>query len=186
MFMKTDRLIIRDLETADGIIFLNMAADGGLKEIFMDTECDGWMDEWIAEARQLAGQDDPTADYLAYAVELKETHEVIGSVGCSYYQDLEKVGIVYFVGTEYRNHGYATEAIKAYTRYFLQHYPQDEMIATIREDNAPSWRAVEKAGFGLTGQKRYQDIGDETERNYRFYSCRKECLIPEKGEENGL
>ncbi len=113
-----------------------------------------------------------TADYLAYTVELKDTHEVIGSVGCSYYKDMEKVGIVYFVGREYRNHGYAAEAAKAYVRYFLQQYEQDEIIATIREDNVPSWRTIEKAGFRLTEKKLYQDIGDETEQMYRFYSYR--------------
>jgi len=121
-----------------------------------------------------------TADYLAYTVELKDTHEVIGSVGCSYYKDMEKVGIVYFVGREYRNHGYAAEAAKAYVRYFLQQYEQDEIIATIRdiiatirEDNVPSWRTIEKAGFRLTEKKLYQDIDDETEQMYRFYSYRK-------------
>ena len=50
----------------------------------------------------------------------------------------------------------------------------DELIATIREDNAPSWKAIEKAGFVLTGKKLYQDIGDKTEKLYRFYSCRKQ------------
>ena len=114
-----------------------------------------------------------TADYLAYTVELKDTHEVIGSVGCSYYKDMEKVGIVYFVGREYRNHGYAAEAAKAYVRYLLQQYEQDEIIATIREDNVPSWRTIEKAGFRLTEKKLYQDIDDETEQMYRFYSYRK-------------
>lgn len=173
MLIKTDRLIIRDLETADGQIFSAMASDGSLDDVGFDIECGSWMDEWVAEARQLAAEDDPTADYLAYTVELKDTYEVIGSVGCSYYKDMEKVGIVYFVGREYRNHGYAAEAAKAYVRYFLQQYEQDEIIATIREDNVPSWRTIEKAGFRLTEKKLYQDIDDETEQMYRFYSYRK-------------
>lgn len=174
MFIKTDRLFIRDLETIDGIIFSNMASDGSLEnDIGFDIECRSWMDEWIVEARQLIDNDNPTENYLAYTVELKETHEVIGSVGCSYYKDIEKVGITYFIGAEYRNHGYATEAIKAYAQYFLQQYKQDEIIATIREDNDPSWRAIEKAGFILTEKKMYQDMGDESEQMYRFYSYKK-------------
>ena len=173
VFLKTDRLIIRDLETADGLIFSGMASDGSLDDIGFDTECGSWMDEWMAEARQLAADDDPTVDYLAYAVELKDTHKVIGSVGCSYYRDMEKAGIVYFIGAEYRNHGYAAEAAKAYVRYFLRQYGQDEIIATIREDNVPSWRTIEKAGFSLTEKKLYKDIDDETEKPYRFYSYGK-------------
>lgn len=173
MWIQTDRLNIRDLKTADGIIFSGMASDGSLTEIWTDTGHPGWMEEWMAEAGRLAALDDPTGDYLAYTVELKENHEVIGSVGCSYYEDLEKIGITYFVGTEYRNHGYATEAIRAFTRYFFQHYEQEEIIATIREDNTPSWKAIEKAGFLLTEQRPYRDLGDEEELMYRFYSCRK-------------
>ena len=174
MYIKTDRMIIRDLETADGILFSKMAADGSLTEIWIDREGEHWMEEWMTEALELAAKDDPTADYMAYTMEHRETREVIGSVGCTYYEDLEKVGIVYFVGAQYRNQGYAAEAIKAYAQYFLQQYKWDELIAAIREDNAPSWKAIEKAGFVLTGKKLYQDIGDKTEKLYRFYSYRKQ------------
>lgn len=185
VFLKTDRLIIRDLETADGMIFSGMASDGSLDDIGFDTECGSWMDEWMAEARKLAADDDPTVDYLAYTVELKDTHEVIGSVGCSYYRDMDKIGIVYFIGTEYRNHGYAAEAAKAYVRYFLLQYKQDEIIATIREDNVSSWKTIEKAGFRLTEEKPYKDIGGETEQMYRFYSKHNACC-PVQGHRAGL
>lgn len=173
MLIETERLIIRDLKTTDGVIFSNMASDGSLHDIGFDTECGSWMDEWVVEARELAENDNPTVDYLAYTVELKETHEVVGSVGCSYYRDMEKVGITYFVGAEYRNCGYAAEAAEAYVRYFLQHYDQEEMIATINEDNASSWKVVEKVGFRLTQKKMYQDIDDESEQMTRFYSYKR-------------
>ena len=84
MWIQTDRLNIRELKTADGIIFFGMASDGSLTEIWTDTGHPSWMEEWMAEAGRLAALDDPTGDYLAYTVELKENHEVIGSVGCSY------------------------------------------------------------------------------------------------------
>lgn len=175
MFIQTDRLIIRDIEITDAAPFSNMASDGSLHEdIGFDAECGSWINEWIIEARHLAEDNNPTADYLAYAIELKETHEVIGSVGCSYYKDLEKVGITYFIGAQYRNHGYAAEAIQAYAQNFLTQYAQDELIATIREDNTPSWKAIEKAGFLLTAQRLYQDINDEAALLYRFYSYQKD------------
>lgn len=87
MLIQTDRLIIRDLETTDGTVFSHMASDGSLNDIGFDPDCHSWMNEWLMEARQLAEKDDPAAEYLAYAVERKETHEVIGSVGSSYYED---------------------------------------------------------------------------------------------------
>ena len=62
-------------------------------------------------------------DYLAYTIILKDGAAVVGSVGCSYYEDLRETGITYFVGAQYRNNGYAVEAVKAYTKptYFPFH-----------------------------------------------------------------
>ena len=65
------------------------------------------------------------------------------------------------------------EAIKAYVRYFFEHYDENGIIATIREDNLPSWKAIEKAGFSLTERKMYKDINDANEELYRFYSMHK-------------
>nr|WP_304956339.1 hypothetical protein [uncultured Acetatifactor sp.] len=45
MLIKTDRLIIRDLETADGQIFSAMASDGSFDDVGFDIECGSWMDE---------------------------------------------------------------------------------------------------------------------------------------------
>ena len=44
MWIQTDRLNIRDLKTADGIIFSGMASDGSLTEIWTDTGHPGWME----------------------------------------------------------------------------------------------------------------------------------------------
>lgn len=169
MFIETDRLVIRDLETSDGAIFADMASDGSLVPVGLDSAFREWVDEWLTDAQQLAKNDDPAVEYLAYTIELKGTQQVVGSVGCSYYKDLEKIGICYFIGTEYRKHGYAAEAVKAYVPYFLQRYQQDEIIATVLESNVPSWKTVEKAGFTLTEKKQYQDFDDASEQPYRFY-----------------
>lgn len=112
-------------------------------------------------------------DYLAYAVMLKNNNIVVGSIGCSYYEDLQEIGITYFIGAQYRNNGYAVEAVKAYTKYFFSHYNVQKMIATVRNENVPSWKAIEKAGFLLTGKRMYKDLNDEKEELYHFYEMTK-------------
>lgn len=84
-------------------------------------------------------------DYLAYTIVLKEGNIVVGSVGCSYYDDLQETGITYFIGAQYRNNGYASEAVKAYTEYFLKQYSVPKMIAAVRAENVSSWKVIEKA-----------------------------------------
>lgn len=173
MHIETQRLLIRDVKTEDKIPFVKMAADGSLMDCGFDRDCGRWIANWIAEAKDFAFRDNPAVDYLAYTVTLKNEAVTVGSIGCSYYDDLQKTGITYFIGAQYRNNGYAAEAVKAYTEYFFRQYNAGEMIATVRDDNVPSWRVVEKAGFILMEKKMYKDINDEEEKLYRFYKITK-------------
>ena len=161
--VETDRLRIRDIVLPDGEVFAHMASDGSLNDVGFDKECDSWMGDWIIEAQNLAREDNPRKNYLAYVIEDKGTGSPVGSVGCSFYEELGKVGVTYFVGSDFRNNGYAQEPIKAYVGYFFEHYDENEIIATIREDNLPSWKAIEGAGFSLTEKKMYKDINDANE-----------------------
>ncbi len=173
MQIETQRLLIRDVKTEDGIPFVKMAADGSLNDCGFDRDCGNWMTEWIDEAKEFAFRDDPNTDYLAYTITLKDKAEVIGSVGCSYYEDLQKTGITYFIGAQYRDNGYAVEAVKAYTEYFLNHYHAKRMIATVRDENIPSWKVIEKVGFILSEKRMYKDLDDDEEKLYRFYEIIK-------------
>lgn len=150
-----------------------MASDGSLVDVGFDRDCAAWLGDWIVDAREKTRRDDPCAEYLAYALEQIETGALIGSVGVSFYADLGQIGITYFIGAQYRGGGYAAEAVKAYTHYFFTHYDEDTLIATIREDNLPSWKTVENAGFHLTQRRMYRDINDRQEKYYRFYVLKR-------------
>lgn len=43
------------------------------------------------------------------------------------------------------------------------------MIATVREENIPSWKVIEKVGFILIEKRMYKDLNDDEEKLYRFY-----------------
>lgn len=162
-------LIIRLLESEDAKAFSDMAQDGSLQEIGFTKDSYQWMDSWIKETTELNKENDPLKEYLAYTLEEKKTGKVIGSVGCSYYDDLDTVGICYFIGTEYRNHGYATQAAHSYIQYYFNNYDLSEIIATIKDNNVASWKVSEKLGFELIDTRMYKDINDECEELYRFY-----------------
>lgn len=173
MLIETQRLTIRDLKSEDEIPFVEMAADGSLHDIGFDKDCSRWMAKWIAEAKEHAIRDTPFIDYLAYTVTLKDEKIAVGSIGCSYYDNLQEIGITYFIGAQYRNNGYAVEAAKAYTEYFFTHYNLHKLIATVRNENVSSWKVIEKTGFRLTEQKMYKDLNDDKEELYHFYEITK-------------
>lgn len=166
---KSENLVIRSLQPQDAKVFAEMAQDGSLQEVGFDKDCYKWMDNWIKETTELNNENNPLKEYLAYTVETRKTGRVIGSVGCSYYDDLDTVGICYFIDAGYRNRGYATEAVSLYLQYYFSSYALSEIIATIKDSNIASWKVAEKVGFELVDKKNYKDINDEFEELYRFY-----------------
>ena len=173
MVIETTNLRIRDIVLSDETPFVEMASDGSLYDAGFDKNCHSWIKDWILEAQSLAQKDNPRVNYLIYVIEARNTGIPIGAVGCSYYADMDKVGITYFIGAKYRTKGYASEAVDAYTDYYFKHYDEVEMIATIREENVASWKVVEKAGFVLTAKQMYKDTNDTYEKPYRFYSMQR-------------
>ena len=171
MKIGSERLIIRSVEKGDEAVFAKMAGDGSLSEVGFDENCSEWIDDWINEALELTERDDPRVDYIPCTIVLKENSEVIGSVGCTYYEDTKNIGICYFVGAEYRRKGYTTEAVKAYVDFFFNHYNENDIIATILASNVPSVKTAENSGFRLLETKMYKDIYDEEEQLYHFYEC---------------
>ena len=171
MEIITDRLLIRELKPEDEEAFIGMASDGSLTDIFGDCRnCRQWMGGWIREARALCEAGDPFRDYLAYALETREDHVVIGSVGSTYYEDAGQVGVTYFIGAACRGRGYMTEALRAFAAHLLRTYPLEALCATVRE----------KAGFLRTGTRPYQDLHDSREELYHFYRLTRDLLL-EKG-----
>ena len=170
MYHETERTIIRSIQREDERSYVEMAKDGSLTEIGFDESFSEWSADWMNEALELTEKDDPRADYIPCTVLLKTTGEVIGNVGCTYFEDTDRIGICYFAGADYRKKGYTSEAVEAYVRYFFDHYNENEIIAVIKDINTASWKTAKKTGFKLLETKMYKDVGDDREELYRFYS----------------
>lgn len=170
MRLETKRLIIRSIQPTDERVFIDMASDGSLWEIFGDcSECHKWMGEFISEAIRLEAEDDPYHEYLAFAIEDKGNHAVVGSVGSSYYEDFKEVGVTYFIGAEYRGNGYAAEALQCLVDYLFERYSLKKLVATANVDNIASCKTLEKAGFSVIETKLYQDLYDECKTMSNIY-----------------
>ena len=174
MTIETERTIIRSIQRGDEKAYAEMAKDGSLTEIGFDSDFSDWAEDWLEEALELTRKDNPRTDYIPCTILLKDTGDVIGNVGCTYFQDTDRIGICYFCGKAYRRNGYVSEAVKAYIRYFFDHYGENEIIAVIKNENTASWKTAEKTGFKLLETKMYKDIGDEQEELYRFYLSERE------------
>ena len=176
MRFETERLIIRSLTREDEQTFIEMASDGSLTEIFGDcSQCDTWMGDWIRESMQLEVQNNPNCEYLAFVIEEKTGNQVVGSVGTSYYEDIQKIGITYFIGARFRGQGYAAEAVSGFVKCFFKHYDTDTLIARVRVRNKASCKTLERAGFVLYDTEMYQDMYEETPELSNFYEITRDA-----------
>ncbi len=127
------------------------------------------MSDFISDAIKFEAEDNPYREYLAFAIEDKKSHLVVGSVGSSYYEDFMEVGVTYFIGATYRGNGFAAEALQCLTEYLFAKYSLKKLIAVVSIDNIASSKTLEKAGFSFVETRMYQDLHEESESISKFY-----------------
>lgn len=91
-------------------------------------------------------------DIIGYGpwVILNETKSVIGDIGFKGLpDDSGAVEVGYFINGEYREKGYASEALKAICEWAFSHESIHIIKAVTDQDNIPSQRVLEKNGFEM-------------------------------------
>lgn len=168
--LETDRLIIRELAMTDLVEInhvLNAAWGSSTPErerevdVQQIRERESWL-RWTVlsyEFFEKLGQ----PQYGERAVELRNSGEMIGSVGIVPYLDrfntvaafgrpsdagaTAEVGLYWAFAPAHHGKGYATEAAKAVMTYLFEHENLGRVIATTSYDNSASVRVMEKLGM---------------------------------------
>lgn len=170
--IETERLLLRRFEEADAeAMFANWATDPRVTlwlrwEPHTDVEASRAMiREWVKSY-----EDDST--YL-WAMTLKDTGEVIGSIGILHgvepeFADHWEPG--YCMGHAFWGQGYTSEALQAIVGYFVEGTGQDDLICCHARQNPASGRVMEKAGFVYTHDGVYhKPDGSVIEARYYKY-----------------
>ena len=105
----------------------------------------------MEEAKQRLEQG-PLSDYQEFgygrfAVELKETGEVIGFCGIKYLKEIDLPEVGYRYLKEYWGRGIGTEAARACVEFARQDLNINKLIALIIPENTASIRVAEKLGM---------------------------------------
>ena len=152
MRIETERLVIRDLEQKDKEL---------LFKIVWQMEVVRFMRDWSEnspDAESFRGyidwlqkQKDSTDMYECkrYAVALKDTDLLIGTVGMGFEDTVNEVEMAYFIDEEYQGQGYATESLIALFDWCMEVSTLDYLILTIDCANTASCKVAEKSGFEL-------------------------------------
>lgn len=145
--LETQRLILRQWRDSDLEAMFAINQDPQVMEHFPAPKTLEETRNFIAINRPLYDQ----VGYFIYAVELKNTHELIGFVG------LQPVGIempfapaveiLWRIGTKYWGKGYATEAAQAVEEHAFNNLGLDELVAFTTTTNTRSEKLMQRLGF---------------------------------------
>lgn len=143
--LETERLRLRLFTLDDVRIMYRLSTDPDVIK-YADTPAKD-----MAEAKQRL-IDGPLFDYEKYgygrfAVELKETGEVIGFCGIKYLPEIDLPEVGYRYLKEYWGRGIGTEAAQACVEFARQDLKIKKLIALIMPENIASIRLAEKLGM---------------------------------------
>jgi len=114
------------------------------------------------------------AKWLVRAIVLRDASEMIGHCGFHGPPGLNAPGrpgaleLGYAIFADYRNQGYATEAVAALMEWARAEHEVTGFVASIEPDNAPSLTIVRKLGFVQTGDHWDEEDGLELEFELTF------------------
>jgi RimJ/RimL family protein N-acetyltransferase len=94
------------------------------------------------------------AEEIAFAIERKSDHELVGCIGLQPGETHEQTGGLefgYWIGRTYWGRGYATEAVARLTRFAFETLRVEEIWAAAVPVNDASHRVLEKNGFAIAG-----------------------------------
>jgi RimJ/RimL family protein N-acetyltransferase len=148
--LHTERLTLRLPRESDFDAYAAMCADAEVMRYIGDGNALSRTDAWrnlalVLGHWQLRG-------YGLWAVELRETGEFIGRIGCWNPEGWPAFEIGWMLRREFWGRGYATEGARAAIRYAFTELDQPRVISLIRDGNEASVRVAQRLGEAYEGR----------------------------------
>jgi len=150
----TDRLVLRPLVESDGPRVRELAGDEAIARNTLDIPHpypEGVAEQWIAGQPALFRQ----GKEIVFAITLRESGELVGAIGLSSISPRHsRSDIGWWVGRDYWNRGYCTEAARALLDYAFGTLGLNRVYSSHYARNPASGRVMQKLGMKPEGVKR--------------------------------
>ena len=145
MILETERLRMREMTMADFGAICRIMQDAETMYAYEGAFTDGEVSEWIQRQESRYRE----LGFGLWAVELKESGEVIGQCGLSIqpWKEEQVLEIGYLFRRDCWGHGYAAEAARACRRYAFEQLGAEEVCSIIRDTNHASQRVALRNGM---------------------------------------
>lgn len=155
--LETERLIIRHLQLDDAELIFSYSQEECTKKELPDEHFET-MEDAIEALEFIINQYDKGYP-LVYALDLKESNYLIGHVSLSFIPDGNEIG--YAIATAYQGNGLATELVKAFSPWAKDVFNLDMIYGVTKEENAASWKVLEKCGYQLQKEEIRKSFGGQ-------------------------
>ena len=145
--IRSERILLRPLALGDAAHFTNLLGPDPLGTRMTSSIPYPCTEE--AARNWIARRIGPGAFGQSFAIIRGERGKFLGAIA---FGGIREIGIGYWVGRPYREHGYATEAVRLLLGY-IAGLGIPRIIAETLPDNPASARVVSKAGFRFLGKK---------------------------------
>ncbi|TYR73578.1 GNAT family N-acetyltransferase [Rossellomorea vietnamensis] len=146
--IETKRLIIREMVQSDYDALCRILCDeevmrGAYESAFNLEEAQNWLNRHLTRYEELG--------FGLWAVELKETNEMIGQCGLTMqgWRENEVLEIGFLFQKEYWHRGYATEAAVACKEYAFSVLNADRVYSIIRDTNIAAQKVAVRNGMNI-------------------------------------
>ena len=150
--LHTERLILRQFQASDADTVHRLAeakkvAAGTLLPHPFDLKAAA---KWIAQQQESFA----AGNAITFAIVLAEEERLIGSIGMDIASEHQLARLSYWLGTNYWNQGYCTEAVRAVLDYGFTRLSLHRIYAPHFHNNPASGRVLRKVGMTYEGRMR--------------------------------
>jgi len=172
MILETENLLIRQFEKTDDMALLEAVECPQIHQMYNN----GFTTiEKVQSYINLLLQEYQSGKVRTLAIAEKSTNKLIGSITLDVLKIFARAEISYWINKNYRNKGYATEAVKAIIQYCFDVLSLNRVHALT--SNPASERVLEKAGMIYEGiLRQYFKMGN-TYMDVKMYAILKEDYI---------
>ena len=160
MLIETKRLTVRTFREEDADALYRIKTDPQVTEFcpdFLDVCADRTdMQRYIRTFQQIEDTGDTDA-WRCYAIESKDTGEVVGALTSCKQNMLHEYDLGWMMIGAYTGKGYASEAAEAFAEFFCRMHGVDYLTAVMDVDNPASRKTAEKCGFRLFEKRTIYD-----------------------------
>ena len=157
--LRTERLILRPFSLLDAPEVIRFAGDHRVYQttLFIPHPYgEGTAESWIS-THQAAFYEERGA---VFAICLSKTGLLVGAISLQRASPFNRAELGYWIGPEYWNRGYCTEAVKAVVGYGFGELGYHKISGRHFEGNPSSGRVMQKAGMEREGVLRDEVIKD--------------------------